>query len=117
MIVQIGSLAIEMRTKNHMSWCIGSTTDFKPVLCFQPEDIAQARIDLTNYYNRFNEVLETGIQFTEAEHEQFGRQFEERAYIKANEQIDAMLEQNNGFEQFGWYFTFLPDQKSKTYKK
>lgn len=96
------AMHITINTPNQIFKTIGHTEKFEPVLYFKIGQRKQAIKDLTDYFNEFDKVLATGIQFTENDWEKYATQFEEKAKVKALETIERVVEFNNKF------FTFLP---------
>lgn len=101
---------ITINTKNQVHQTIGRTDDFKPVLLFKIGQLKQARVDLANYFNTFNEVIDTGIEFDEVEYAKFSDQFYQQAVQKANDFINGVIENafKNGTMYNNRFIGFLP---------
>lgn len=99
------ALKITIGTKANVYETIGHTDDFKPVLWYKVGKRKQAIEDLTSFYNRFQEVFATGIEFNDEEYQKFSNQFENKARIKAMQTIER-IEENETMHE-GKFFTYL----------
>jgi hypothetical protein len=104
MIIEIGSQKFSIKSKSHIYQTIGNDTNFAPVLCCRPFEKDKAFEDLTNYFNTFDKVLATGIEFTEEETTHFQNQFIQKAKQKAENILLNVTEKN------GYIFAFLPEK-------
>ena len=96
---------IRIDTKTQIFKTIGHTDDFKPVLWFKIGQRKQAIEDLANFYNRFSEVLATGIELTNEDYIKYNEQFAVKARAKALELINNILDCETMYKDR--FFSFL----------
>lgn len=98
-------MTITIGTKNQIFETIGRDENFTPVLYFKIGKRKQALADLTNYFNRFHELLATGIELTDEEMKKFAEQFRQKAEQEAKEILKCCIIYQDRF------FSYLPTQK------
>lgn len=104
-------MEIVIGTKNQLYATIGHIEkDFAPVLWFKIGQRKQALVDLTNYFDRFGDVLATGIQFGEMDYMTYQNQFYQEAATKANEVIERVMNEQIMYKDK--FFTYLPTKKN-----
>ena len=83
---------------------IGYTEKFEPVLYWKIGQRKQALEDLANFFNRFHELLATGIELDEMEYLKFSNQFHDKAMKIAEEVLNRSIEHGMYKNRF---FSFL----------
>jgi len=101
MQIEFNHIKIFLGTSFQMYETIGHDFDFRAAVCCKPEKKNQAIKDLTDHFNQFNKVLETGIAFTTSDYNKYFLQFQ----LKAKKRALQVME--NAVLKKGYLFTYI----------
>ena len=101
MQIEFNNVKIFLGTSFQMYETIGHDFDFRAAVCCKPEKKNQAIKDLTDHFNQFNKVLDTGIELTTSDYNKYFLQFE----LKAKKRALQVME--NAVLKKGYLFTYI----------